>query len=98
MKYKLLSITRVCDDYYDIDIKEVSWFTKPDRFTNIRCDCGSVIGNIVSNNALLWNLMEITKAHHLECGEMVDFRSMKAPLPVLYTTFPWLRARAIKHD
>lgn len=82
MKYKVLNIVKVSDNYYDVDYKEIRWFRLGITYRGVRTECSSILGVIVSTGICIHNFRQILKAYDFSS---VDFTQRKEPLPIVYT-------------
>ena len=78
MKYRILKIVKVSDNFYDVDYEEVRRFRRAVTYKCVRTEFSSSLGVIVSTVEYLHNFKQILEAYNYSD---VDFTERSEPLP-----------------
>lgn len=82
MKYKILKIVKVSDNFYDVDYEEIRYFRKPITYKCVRTEFSVILGCVVSTGEYLFNFKEILEAYDYSS---VDFTARDEPLPRVHS-------------
>ena len=81
MKYQVLKIKKISDNYYDVDMREMRWFRQSKDLIGVRVEYSAILGVVVSTGKFLHNFRQILNAY--DCTD-INFTEREEALPMIH--------------